>query len=32
MIYIDQLESVPENSKLYKLYARDKPEGLGGVE
>jgi hypothetical protein len=32
MIYVDQLESIPANSHLYKLYARDKPVELGGVE
>lgn len=32
MIYVSQLESVPENNHLYYVYAWDAPEELGGSE
>lgn len=32
MAYLDQLVSVPEDSTLYKVYARDQPVELGGSE
>lgn len=32
MAYVDQLQTVPENSTLYEVYALDKPTQLGGKE
>lgn len=32
MGFLDQLESVPSNSVLYKVYATSKPTKLGGKE
>ena len=32
MVFISQLETVPANSRLYDVYAMDKPEELGGTE
>ena len=32
MVYVSQLETVPANSRLYDVYALDKPTELGGTE
>lgn len=32
MIYVSQLESVPADSKLYEVYARNAPDELNGEE
>lgn len=32
MIFVSQLESVPENKTLYNVYAMDAPKELGGQE
>lgn len=32
LAYVDQLQTVPENAKLYDIYAWDSPEQLGGTE
>jgi len=32
MAYVSQLQTVPENSTLYNVYALDKPTELGGTE
>ena len=32
MGFVQQLESVEANSELYRVYAMDQPEELGGIE
>lgn len=32
MAYVDQLTTVPANSKVYEVYALDQPKEMGGKE
>lgn len=32
MVYVQQLESIPSNARLYNVYALNKPKKLGGQE